>query len=125
MKISPRAYAKAFIGILKGKSAVEQKKMFRRLLGIISKKGDTKQLGPIMREVERLYFASQKKKKVVIESNNPVSELVKREVKHLLGDVSIIEKLNPALLAGIKILINDEVLIDASAAAQLKKLFRS
>ena len=124
MKISSKQYAKSFIGALDGKPLIEQKKLAHRFFTLISQKGDRKHLGAIIREIEQTHFKNLGKKKVVLETSEPAGESLKKEIKKLLGSAVVVEKTNPALLAGIRILINDEILIDASAASQLKKLFR-
>ena len=97
----------------------------RRFLFLLSKKGDRSRLGLIVREFEKERLAALGIKKVHLESADPIPAGVKKEMEALLGrNVLFREKINPALIAGLKILINDELLIDASAKTSLDRLFQ-
>lgn len=121
---TPRQYAAAFVAALKGKKRDEQREMIRRLLSLVSKRGDSPRLGLILNEIEKKYFKDAGVKKVDVESASPLSAAVKKEIEAALGgDIFLREKITPGLLAGMKLLVDDETLIDASAEAQLKKLF--
>lgn len=124
MKYSPRQYAKALLLILAERKPPEQKELIRRFLLLLSKKGDRSRLGLIVREFEKQHLAALKIKKVQLESVDPVPARVKKEMETLLGhNLLFQEKINPVLIAGIKILVNDELLIDASAATQISRIF--
>lgn len=126
MRYSPKQYASALLFALEKKSAVERKKIFQQFLSLVNKKGDSSRLGLIVRETERQYLKNEGLKKVTLESADPVSAKVRKEVEEILGrDIILEEKINPELIAGIKILVNDELLIDASAENQLRRLFTS
>lgn len=124
MRYTPRQYAAAFVAALKGKKRDEQREMIRRLLSLVSKRGDSPRLGLILNEIEKKYFKDAGVKKVDVESVSPLSAAVKKEIEAVIGgDIFLREKITPGLLAGMKLLVDDETLIDASAEAQLKKLF--
>lgn len=124
MRYSPRQYAKALLSLLAGRKPPEQKELIRRFLSLLSKKRDRSRLGLIVREFEKQHIAALRIKKVCLESADPIPARVKKEMETLLGrNLLFQEKINPALIAGIKILVNDELLIDASAATQISRIF--
>lgn len=124
MRYSPRQYAAALLSLLKGKPEVVQQRLLRRFLVLVGQKGDGRRLGLILKEVEKQTLHEQGLKKVLVETTDPITIQIKKGIEAVLGkSILIQEKINPRLLAGIKILINDEILVDASAESQLRKLF--
>ena len=80
--------------------------------------------GMILAAYEKLSLRARGERKVRIESAGPVPEQVKKSIREIIGSkIQFEEAVNPALLAGVKILVDDELLIDASARRQLEKLF--
>lgn len=123
MKFSTQQYATALYGALAEKSEPERKAVFRNFLSILQKNRDWSRLGLILKEVERLYLKEAGLKKVEVETASS-SKTMQRELKEILGkNILIKERVNPEILAGLKILINDEILVDASAKAQINRMF--
>ncbi len=78
----------------------------------------------IGRAAERRLAAAAGVRRVLVESVASNSA-VQKEITDLLdGKVWIEEKVRPELIAGIRILIDDETLIDASAERRLAVLFK-
>lgn len=126
MKYSPRIYAAALVEALDGKSAEEQKNIAKRFWQTAARNRDKQKLGRILKEAEKIILKNTNTAKVQIESSEPVSTRTKHEIKDLLDKkVLFSEKTSPELFAGIKILINDELLIDATAQTRLSKLLSS
>lgn len=124
MKHSPKQYAAALLSALDKKSVAEKKKTLYQFLSLISRRGDSARLGMVMREIEKQYLKGRDLKKVVLESADFVPVKIKKEVEEILGKSIILEeKINPDLLAGIRILVDEELLIDASAEIQIRRLF--
>lgn len=122
MKYTSRQYAQAFFEIYKDKPAAKRKTVLRNFLSILQKKRDWPRLGLILKEVERLNLQAEGLKKVEVETASP-SKTLRGELEAILGEKLFIkERVNPDILAGIKILINDEILIDASAGYQLERM---
>src|SRR3989344_4075144 len=124
MRYSPKQYAHALLLAIADKSYEARRKILRHFLSLVSKKGDSARLGLIIRETEKQYLRHAGLKKVILESPEKVPAGIKKEVEKILGKGLLIqEKINPRILAGIRILVNDALLLDASAEAQLRKLF--
>lgn len=125
MRYAPKQYAAALFKVLAVAPEKEQKKILKRFLSLLIQKGDTARLGFVLREVERQYLQSTRMKKVAVETPDVLSRAAEKNIKDIVGGGLILQqKINPALLAGIKILINDELLVDASAETRLKRLFK-
>lgn len=79
----------------------------------------------IARAAERRLAKNAGVRRVRIESPAGNSKTIQKEIIELLnGKVWIEEKVSPELLAGIRILIDDETLIDASGRQRLEKIFQ-
>lgn len=123
MKYHPREYAAALVAALEKKSLAEQKEITRNFVKLLHKYGDGAKVASVSREFERRYLAAAGLKKALIESADPTGGKLKNEIEKILGgNILFREIINPRLIAGIKILINDEVLVDASAQTQIKRM---
>lgn len=124
MKYSSKQYASVLLSILEGKSEKDRKKILRKFIAVLAKNRDLTRLGAILRETEREYLQRSDLRKVVVESVSPVNSALRKEIERAVGGKTWWqEKINPELLAGIRILINDETLIDASGKRQVEKMF--
>ena len=127
MKYPPKTYAKAFSEAAKNLRSVEkQDAMVKKLIEIAIKNGDGSQLQKIAAYAEKIMREETGKQKIVVESARPLHRRKNELVKHIAktGDI-IEEKTNPALVAGVKITINDERQFDGSLKRKLDKLFRN
>jgi len=125
VKYYPRQYALALRAALKEKTAKEQKNILRHFLRLIVKNKDLSKLNLIINEVEREGRKTKGILKVEISSSHLPSEGFKTKLKKILGKkIFFVDKIDPNLLAGLKILIEDETLIDATAKNQLVRLFK-
>ena len=123
MKYSARTYAAALVKAADGKSPSEQKQIANSFWQIVSKNRDQQKINRVLEEAEKIILKNTNTTKVRLESAEPVPAKLKHEVKELMNKkVLFSEIINPELLAGIKILINDELLIDATAKSKLNKL---
>lgn len=124
MRYSPKQYAAALLLALEDKSAAEKKKVLHRFLSLISEGGDSARLGLVTRELEKQHLKKEGLQKVSVETVSKAPAKIKKEVEEILGkNIILEEKINPDLIAGVKILVNEELLIDASAETRLRKLF--
>lgn len=124
MKYSPKQYACALLESLKGKSETKQKEMVGNFLKTLSKNNDWSRLNSILRTVEKEYLKDAGLKKVYLETAGSVMPGLEKEIEKILGHrIYFLSKTNPTLLAGIKILVDDELLIDASAKNKIEKIF--
>lgn len=125
MKYTIKQYAKALYEALENSSVKERKAVMARFLALVRKNGDSPRLKLIIYAFEKEYLRDSKLRRVDIEMASAAPESVKKEIKNILnGNVIFFEKENPALGAGIRITIDGEIMIDASAKRQIEKMFR-
>lgn len=125
MKRDYKSYAQALAQTaLKDLSSTASKKATERFLEIVEKNGDRRQLAKIVTHAELLYMKKSGKHRVVVESAHPLSKSAQSDIlKHLERKDVVEEKINPSLLAGVRITINGERELDMSFRRKLNKLF--
>ncbi len=125
MKYTAGQYAEALVEVLEMSGEKGRSRIAASFLRVLRRNGETAKIFSILREAERLYYRRNKLRKIELESAAPLSDSIRKEVQHAIpGGVITKEAVDPSLLGGIKILVDDEILIDASARRQLMKLFK-
>ena len=123
MKYTNKQYAAALLAVVQNAAEKKRLEALERFLKILTRNHDYRHLPAILRQLERLHLTERGIQKVEIYAADPVPTDLKREIEKILAKkIIFIEKKNPDLIAGIKILINDELLIDASAKRQIQKM---
>lgn len=123
MRYSPKQYASALNAAIKNKDAKDRKEIVRRFLGILSKNRDSVKLGRILKDLEMQHLRESDLRKVKIESASPLSSKVRSEIKDIFKkDIYLEEEINPKLLAGLRILVDEELFIDASAKRRIGEM---
>ncbi|MBI2053225.1 MAG: F0F1 ATP synthase subunit delta [Candidatus Sungbacteria bacterium] len=124
MKYTVIQYAEALAGALAEAETDKRPSMIRRFLGMIRKNKDAKLLAAIVRKTERRWLADKNLHKVAVTSASPLTAAVKKEIEAALEKKPLWEeKTDPAILAGMRILVDDELMIDASARSRLDRMF--
>lgn len=124
MKYTTIQYAAALSLALKGRNRTERKKILERFLGILRKERDGAKLERILKAAEMLHLRESGLRKVRVDAASVLPKSIKTEIKKLFGGkIYMEERENPELLAGLRIWVDEEIFIDASAKRQLEKLF--
>ena len=123
MRYTVTQYSEALAAALADAAAQARPQMIRRFLTLLQKNKDVKLLGAIIRKTERRWLADQNLHKVSMTSASPIPPAVKKEIEGALVKKPMWEeKIDPSLLGGMRILIDDELLIDASARHRLDRM---
>ena len=124
MRYRPLHYAEALHEAMKGASAKDARVLARGLARTLLHHRMLGKTGAILAAYEKLVLKRQGMQKVRIETPSPAGEHLKKEIQKALGaKIHFEEAVDPALLAGVKILVDDELLIDASAKRQIENMF--
>ena len=124
MRYSARTYAEALVAALNGKSPAEQKKTARRFALLLQKNRDWPRRTAIIRAAEKEYRRVSGRTHIRVESPESLSGDAKKEIKNMFGRGAFLETAAvPEHLAGIRILIDNEILIDATARRRMDRLF--
>ena|SRR3989338_4160414 len=115
--IKPKIYAQVLVLALADKKTG----IFERFFKVLERNGDTKKIKQIAAEVEKILLEKSGNKDVVIETARRVP---KNSLKHFIkkGDI-VREKINPELIAGVKIIVNGEKQLDFSLQKKLDEIF--
>lgn len=124
MRHSVKQYASALVAAVKGKSDSEQREAIRRFITLLRKRGLWSRRMLMLKEAERQYLKEAGAVKVSLASAAPLAPETRREIERVLGkNILWQERTDPGILAGIKILVNEELLIDATAKRQIERMF--
>jgi len=124
MKYRPQQYAQALLAACEQKSDAEQKKIVKRFTDLLVRHQATGKTRLICEAYKKLSLRAQGMRGVRLETAGVVSEKFKTEIRAILGkNIHIEEVINPDLLGGVKIIVDNEILIDASARWQIEGLF--
>ena len=124
MKYRPAQYAQALHAALTDASAAKQKEIMARFAALLVRHRMSGKSGAVVAAYEKIVLRASGMRKVKIESAAPAGERLKKEISDILGKKILIEaKIRPDLLAGVRILVDDELLIDASGKRQVERIF--
>lgn len=127
MKYSISDYAKALDRAISDATA-KPDVIVKNFMALIRRNGDEGRGKKILDEAARMARRGRSGKalarEVVIQSARPLSKSQEAIVKHFLkpGDMSEYQ-IDPSLIAGIKMIVNDEMQFDGTMKAKLDKLF--
>jgi len=120
MKYLAKNYAKALVQLLLDGAPLE--KIAVHFFALLRKNGDIKKMRQIIPLTERLLYKKTGAKRITIETARIAdrTNILKGFIKK--GDM-VFETINPALIAGIKIRVNNEKQLDFSMQKKLQELF--
>jgi F0F1-type ATP synthase delta subunit len=124
MKYRSSIYAKALAEVISSKTTVSDASVVRNFLAMVERNGDGAHLKAILEEAARFARGKNGVRKVILESARPLNDAQRKAVGTFArrGDV-VEETINPALVAGVRIVVDDERQFDWSLKGKLDKLF--
>lgn len=124
MNYAPKTYALAFCEAINGAiNSADENKCIKNFLFLVKSNRDQKKIKDIVFIIEKLITRKTGGRKLLVESARPLSHANEKIIKSLVRPADIIEKkINSDLVAGIKININDELLLDGSFATKIRKI---
>ena len=129
MKYAPHIYAKALVEVLSappGPGRQHDDAIAKNFLALVRRNGDEGHLRKILEEASRFARGHSGVRKVMIESARALAPSQKKMVEQFTkpGDV-VEERVNPDLIAGIKVIVNDEMQFDGSLKNKLNRVLGS
>lgn len=130
MKYAPDMYARALVEVLSAPKGSADRPtdaaIAENFLELVRKNGDEGHLRKILEEASRFARVHSGVRKVMIESARPLAPSQKKMVQGFMkpGDV-VEERINPDLIAGIKVILNDEMQFDGSLKNKLNRVLGS
>ncbi len=123
MRYSTSIYAEAFLRAFESRTGKEAD-ISGRFIALVQKNGDSANLPKIVREIEALLVKKSGGRTVLVESARPLQENQKREIESRFGKHDTVEfKARPDLVAGVRVIIDGEEMLDVTLKRRLDKLF--
>jgi len=121
----PLQYAEALFAALEDKNDADQKKIVKRFAEILIRGRAAAKLPAIIMAYEKLQQKKRGIHSVRLETVAPATEKLKEQIHAILGkEINFEEVVNPQMLGGVKILVDSEILIDASAKHHIDVMLR-
>ena len=124
MKYTPEIYARAVREAIDEAPAGERDKVFKRFVQAVARKGDARKLPAVVRELERSDVHAKGGRMVTIEFARPLGGGTSKFRNLLKSEDCLENQINPDLIAGARITIDEERELDFSLARRLNKMFR-
>lgn len=125
MRYSVKKYTEALYEAVKGVRVSEQEKLVEVFISLITRYNDRSLLPRIIEHYGKLRRKKEGISKVEITMAKKVPAKVKLEIERKVGESEIVEKIDPEVLGGVKLIINDEYLIDGTFQGRVEKLYKS
>lgn len=125
MKYSLKNYGQALADAVLEKDNRSQGDLARNFVKMLRRSGDETHADKIIKEAERILRREDGAKAVVFESARPLGAVQRKSltVFSKSGD-TISYRTDPRLIAGVRILVDDEKEFDGSLKGKLDKLFQ-
>ncbi len=122
MKYPITAYAKALAQALEAKPA-DVKGVAARFMRLLARTGDRAAAARIVEAAEGMLLARRGGKKIIVESARPLSAQASEKVATSFSHLDSVEyRVAPELIAGARIRIGEDSMVDASLAGRLNRL---
>lgn len=123
MKYSPRQYAQALYESLREIEDVDS--VFKNFYTILLRNNDLKLINKVIEKIEEIDKEERGVKEVEVTGAKKIDKDLVLKLREIIGNkTEIQEKIDPDLIGGLKIQIND-LLIDGSIKGKLNKLRQS
>ncbi|MBI2623578.1 MAG: F0F1 ATP synthase subunit delta [Candidatus Liptonbacteria bacterium] len=123
MKYTPLHYAKAFAAAL-AEHPKSGEKFAANFARLIERNGDARHAPKILAATEKLVRAASGAKKVTLVTARPPEQSLRTAFRKLIGAHDTVEeKVDPSLIGGVKIVVNEEEQFDGSLKRKMDKLF--
>ncbi|MDP1706417.1 MAG: F0F1 ATP synthase subunit delta [bacterium] len=122
MKQSSRVYAQGFVAACS--EGVSLEVTIKNLVRLVDRNNDWVKWPKILAAVAKEWRRQNNERSVVLESARPLSAVAKKEIiAKLEKSDQVTERINPALLAGFRLIADEEEIFDASLKRKLDSLF--
>jgi len=124
MKHSIDNYANSLFSLIQ-KNPQKFDEYFKNFLLLIKKNKDSLMLKKIILKVQDLLLKMTGNKRIVIESARVLTDQQLSKIKQQFSSQDLIEtKINPDIIAGLKITIDNEKILNVSLDHKLKQIFK-
>jgi F0F1-type ATP synthase delta subunit len=124
MRYPTHIYARALAEVIETTKPQDEANIVKNFMDLVIKNGDGMHFEKILEETARFARKNSGIRKIVIESARELTPRNKKEIDSFTrpGDV-VVETVNPELIAGARIVIDDELQLDGTLKGKLDKVF--
>jgi F0F1-type ATP synthase delta subunit len=124
MKYSPEIYARAFMETVYSAPKEKQEKLLLRFLEAIKKNGDLPQIKRIFRAIQKAVVKKNGGRIINLELAHNISQELLAKLRNNFSPKDYLEiYFHPELIAGVRMLFDEEIELDLTIRKKLKKLF--
>ncbi len=126
MRYSSRSLARAFVAAVEAAPHSKGDMLVKNFALLLKRSRLLKESKVILDEIERFIVLGRGGRRVSLSTAVPLSQQYRKEItKHLKKEDLVREKVDPRCVAGLKVVIDDEVVIDGTLGRKLAKLFNN
>ncbi len=126
MRYSPELYAKAFLETVAVASGKKQPEMLFRFVEVIRKNGDSPLIKKIFRQVQEAIIKKQGAKIITLEFAREIPKALVAKLRNYFSKKDHIKQvIREDLVAGVRVLVDNEKELDLTMRKKLKKLFNA
>ena len=126
MKYPAHIYAKALaeaIAHAKGKAAEDA--VLKNFIALVRRNGDEGNIRKLVEEAARMVRGKSGVRKVTIETARAQGAAQRKSLRRFIKEGDIVEeRIDPTLVAGVKIILDDELQFDGSLKGKMDKIFK-
>ncbi|MBI5140377.1 MAG: F0F1 ATP synthase subunit delta [Candidatus Vogelbacteria bacterium] len=129
MKYSPTVYSRALVSAVEEESrlhagTLEVKKLTHNFVRLLEKNGDVKKIENIVDAIERVVVRARGGRLITVIMPRKFSARLLSNIKESFPpEDKLIVKIDERIISGVKIIFDDEEIIDNSLATALKRMF--
>jgi F0F1-type ATP synthase delta subunit len=125
MKYSAKQYATAFLSVLKTTDVLNQDRIINNFIEEVRRNRDDQHLPKIVEEISRLIVKDNGGRNVLVEMARQQDKAVLAMIDKIFNEKDRVEyKINPNLVAGLRITFDGEREFDNSLTYKIKTLFK-
>lgn len=126
MRYPIKKYAQALYEVSKGSSQAESEKIAKQFIALLTHYHDLSLLPKIIERYGRIRREIEKVVKVQATTAKKLTGKTRDEIeKKFAGRIELEERVHPEVLGGIKLIINDEYLIDNTLQGRVERLYKA
>lgn len=125
MKYPAKIYSQALASvILEKQTEAEKEKAVFNMINLLKKNGGEKEIKKIIGLTQEILAKKAGNKFIIFETARDLSENGRKIITEIVKKGDLVEKrINPEIIAGIKIIINNEMELDNTILRKINKIF--
>ncbi len=125
MKYPPHIYADAFLSLMETHPE-EKNKIMAGLIRTLNVSGDIGNAEKVIASIEEKIARKEGRVKIKVYAARILHESLLDKIKNAFGNEALVHQvIDPEIIAGVKLVVNDEIMIDATLKKKLERITKS